>query len=125
MSLPRNKNLLQYARQLRKEMTKEERHLWYDFLKDYPVKFYRQKIVGNYILDFYCEKAKLAIELDGSQHYEEARQEYDQKRTDYLNELGIEVFRISNLDVNRNFRGVCEAIHLKIGANSPLSQPCG
>ena len=116
MSLPRNQNLLQYARQLRKEMTKEERHLWYDFLKDYPVKIYRQKIVGNYILDFYCEKAKLAIELDGSQHYEDAGQDYDQKRTDYLNELGIEVFRVSNLDVHRNFRGVCEAIHMKIGA---------
>lgn len=116
MSLPRNDNLLKHARRLRKEMTKEERHLWYDFLKDYPAKIYRQKIVGNYILDFYCEKAKLAIELDGSQHYEDAGQNYDQKRTDYLSGLGIEVFRISNMDVNQNFRGVCEAIHLKIGA---------
>ena len=123
MSLPRNGDLLIHARRLRKEMTKEERHLWYDFLRDYPVKIYRQKIVGNYILDFYCEKAKLAIELDGSQHYEDAGQEYDKKRTLYLNELGIEVFRISNLDINRNFRGVCEAIHLKLGAISPLSQP--
>ena len=123
MSLPRNSDLLPHARRLRKEMTKEERHLWYDFLKDYPVKIYRQKIVGNYILDFYCEKAKLAIELDGSRHYEDAGQEYDKKRTLYLNELGIEVFRVSNLDVNRNFRGVCEAIHLKIGALSPFSQP--
>ena len=121
MSLPRNGDLLTHARRLRKEMTKEERHLWYDFLRDYPVKIYRQKIVGNYILDFYCEKAKLAIELDGSQHYEDAGQEYDKKRTLYLNELGIEVFRVSNLDVNKNFRGVCEAIHLKIGALSPLS----
>ncbi len=123
MSLPRNGDLLTHARRLRKEMKKEERHLWYDFLKDYPVKIYRQKIVGNYILDFYCEKAKLAIELDGSQHYEDAGQEYDKKRTLYLNELGIEVFRVSNLDVNRNFRGVCEAIHLKLDAISPLSQP--
>ena len=117
MSLPRNNNLLKHARRLRKEMTKEERHLWYDFLKDYPVKIYKQKIVGSYILDFYCEKAKLAIELDGSQHYEENGQEYDEKRTAYLNSLGIEVFRISNLDVIRNFRGVCEAIHLKIGTD--------
>jgi len=95
-------------------MTKEERHLWYDFLKDYPIKIYKQKIVGNYILDFYCEKAKLAIELDGSQHYEKAEQEYDEKRTGILNGLGIEVFRVSNLDVTKNFRGVCEAIHQKL-----------
>ena len=117
MSLPRNSDLLIHARRLRKEMTKEERHLWYDFLKDYPVKIYRQKIVGNYILDFYCEKAKLAIELDGSQHYEDAGQEYDKKRTMYLNELGIEVFRVSNLDVNRNFRGVCDAIHIHLSVS--------
>lgn len=115
MSLPRNSKLLNHARQLRKDMTKEERHLWYDFLKDYPAKSYKQKIVGNYILDFYCEKAKLAIELDGSQHYEEAGQEYDQQRTEYLESLGIRVLRFSNLDVTKNFRGVCEAIHLAFG----------
>ena len=89
MSLPRNSDLLTYARQLRKEMTKEERHLWYDFLRTCPAKFYRQKIVGNYILDFYCDKEKLAIELDGSQHYETSGQEYDQRRTEYLQSLGI------------------------------------
>ncbi len=122
MTLPRNSNLLHHARQLRKEMTKEERHLWYDFLKDYPVKIYKQKIIGSYILDFYCEKAKLAIELDGSQHYEEAGQEYDEKRTAYLNELGIRVFRIPNTDVTGNFRGVCEAIDAIITAHTPLSQ---
>ena len=122
MTLPRNANLLHHARRLREEMTKEERHLWYDFLKDYPVKIYKQKIIGSYILDFYCEKAKLAIELDGSQHYEEAGQEYDEKRTTYLNELGIRVFRISNSDVTRNFRGVCEAIDAIITAHTPLSQ---
>ena len=96
-------------------MTKEERHLWYDFLKDYPVKFYKQKIVGNYILDFYCEKAKLAIELDGSQHYEEQGQEYDRTRTEYLQHLGIRVLRFSNADIKQNFRGVCEAIILALG----------
>ena len=115
MSMPRNPNLLEYARQLRKEMTKEERHLWYDFLKDCPVKFYKQKIVGNYILDFYCEKVKLAIELDGSQHYEEEGQNYDRQRTDYLQSLGIRVLRFSNADVKQNFRGVCEAICLALG----------
>ena len=115
MSLPRNSNLLNHARRLRKDMTKEERHLWYDFLKDYPAKFYKQKIVGNYILDFYCEKAKLAIELDGSQHYEEAGQEYDRMRTEYLEHLGIRVLRFTNKDIKQNFRGVCEAIILALG----------
>ena len=122
MALPRNSNLLQHARRLRREMTKEERHLWYDFLRDYPIKIYKQKIVGNYILDFYCKKANLAIELDGSQHYDGAGREYDEKRTAYLQELGIHVFRISNLDVTRNFRGVCEAIDAIITAHTPLSQ---
>ena len=115
MGLPRNSNLLNHARQLRKEMTKEERHLWYDFLKDYPVKFYKQKIVGNYILDFYCEKAKLAVELDGSQHYEAQGQSYDHVRTEYLESLGIRVLRFSNHDIKQNFRGVCEAIILALG----------
>lgn len=73
MALPRNKNLLGHARTLRKEMTKEERHLWYDFLRRHPLKFYRQKTIGDYIVDFYCDRAKLVIELDGSQHYEPPR----------------------------------------------------
>ena len=115
MSLPRNSNLLKYARQLRKDMTKEERHLWYDFLKDCPAKFYKQKIVGNYILDFYCEQAKLDIELDGWQHYEEDGQEYDRRRTEYLESLGIRVMRFSNNEIKQNFRGVCEAILTALG----------
>ena len=115
VSLPRNTDLLKYARDLRKDMTKEERHLWYDFLKDYPIKFTRQKIIGNYILDFYCEKYKLAIELDGSQHYEETGMVYDQKRTNYLENLGIHVLRFTNDDIKRNFHGVCEAIHMVFG----------
>ena len=115
MSLPRNSKLLENVRQLRKEMTKEERHLWYDFLKDYPAKFYKQKIVGNYIVDFYCEKAKLAVELDGSQHYVEAGQEYDRIRTEYLRGLGIRVLRFSNQDIKQNFRGVCDAIRVALG----------
>ena len=96
-------------------MTKEERHLWYDFLRDYPAKFYKQKIVGDYILDFYCEQAKLAVELDGSQHFEEDGQKYDRQRTEYLESLGIQVLRFSNDDIKQNFRGVCEAIHLALG----------
>lgn len=116
MTLPRNRKLLPYARSLRREMTKAERHLWYDFLKTYPVKVYKQKIVGNYILDFYCERAKLAIELDGSQHYEHPGQQHDDQRTAELRALGIVVIRFSNTDVLQNFSNVCAAIHDRIGA---------
>ena len=101
--------ILENARRLRKEMTKEERHLWYDLLLNYPVKIYKQKIIGNYIVDFYCHQAKLVIELDGSQHYEEEGQAYDAKRTAFLEEKGLSVFRVSNRDIKENFSGVCEA----------------
>ena len=93
-------------------MTKEERQLWYEYLHSYPLRFRRQVTCGNYILDFYCAAAKLAIELDGSQHYSPDEQQYDQERTAYLNSIGIEVLRFSNLDVLRNLRGVCQAIDL-------------
>ncbi|MBR3505040.1 MAG: endonuclease domain-containing protein [Clostridia bacterium] len=98
------------AKDLRRHMTDEERKLWYLFLHDYPVRFRRQVIIGQYIVDFYCHQAKLAIELDGSQHYEEKGLVYDQKRTDYIRSQNIDVLRFSNLDVARNFRGVCEEI---------------
>ena len=114
MSLPGNSDLLDYARKLRKEMTKEENKLWYQYLRGCPEKFYRQRIIGNYIVDFYCANLKLAIELDGSQHYEEAGQRHDAARTVYLEGLGIEVIRFSNLDVTRRFDSVCEAIFIKI-----------
>lgn len=115
MSLrPRNDDLIQKARNLRKNMTKEERHLWYDFLRNYPIRFRRQKIIGNYIADFYCSGASLVIELDGSQHGEDAARIHDQKRTDYFESFGLQVLRFSNLDVMRNFRGVCEAIDLAV-----------
>ena len=91
-------------------MTKEERHLWYDFLKDLPFTFNRQEIIGNCIVDFYCAKAKIVIELDGSQHYEDKGLEADRERDDFLRSLGLRVLRYSNLDVNTNFRGVCEDI---------------
>ena len=95
-------------------MTKEERHLWYDFLKEYPVQFKRQVPFGNFIVDFHCFRAKLVVELDGSQHYEPEEMAYDQKRTEYLESQGLAVLRISNLDVMKNFRGVCEAIDLVV-----------
>jgi len=91
-------------------MTPEERHLWYDFLKAYPVQFNRQKVIGNYIIDFYCDQAKLVVELDGSQHYERQGQEYDVERTAFLESLGLKVLRFTNIDVQRNFQGVCEEI---------------
>ena len=91
-------------------MTKEEKHLWYDFLRTYPNHFIRQKIIGDYIVDFYCASAKLVIELDGSGHYTEEGIEYDKQRTAILNEYGLRVLRISNTEIHNNFRNVCEYI---------------
>ena len=91
-------------------MTKEERHLWYDFLRDYPIRFVRQKILGKYVVDFYCASAMLVIELDGSQHYEPQEQASDQARTEFLKKYGLRVIRIPNNAVSQNFRGVCEYI---------------
>ena len=105
-----NKQLVPLAKQLRKEMTKEERHLWYDFLRMYPVRFSRQKVLGKYIADFYSAEAKLVIELDGSQHYEDNNIAKDTERTAFLESYGLTVIRIPNNEVKRNFRGVCEYI---------------
>ena len=98
------------AKHLRREMTKEERHLWYDFLRSYPVRFSRQKVLGKYIADFYSAKAKLVIELDGSQHYEPDEMRNDADRTAFLEEYGLTVIRIPNNEVSRNFHGVCAYI---------------
>ena len=110
MQSKHNKQLVPLARQLRKEMTKEERHIWYDFLRTYPVRFSRQKVLGEYIADFYSAEAKLVIELDGSQHYEDINAEKDTERTAFLESYGLTVIRIPNNEVNHNFRGVCEYI---------------
>lgn len=91
-------------------MTKEEKHLWYDYLRSASQRFVRQKVLDKYIADFYCATAKLVIELDGSQHYSDEGLEYDRRRTEYLNTLGIRVIRIPNNEVNDNFRGVCAYI---------------
>ena len=107
MDRKHNGSLVPFAKELRKNMTKEERHIWYDFLRDYPIKFIRQKVLGKYIADFYCAKARLVIELDGSQHYEDAGMLNDEKRTEYLKQYEITVLRISNLDVMKNFEAVC------------------
>ena len=120
MQSKHNKQLVPLAKQLRKEMTKEERHLWYDYLRRYPVKFLRQKVLGKYIADFYCAEAKLVIELDGSQHYENSGAESDAVRTAFLEGYGLHVLRIPNNEVNQNFRGVCE--HIDATVKQSLSQ---
>ena len=120
MQSKHNKQLAPFAKQLRKEMTKEERHLWYDFLRTYPVRFLRQKILGKYIADFYSAEAKLVIELDGSQHYEDNNLEKDAERTAFLEGYGLTIIRIPNNEVSRNFRGVCE--YIDVAVKQSLSQ---
>ena len=110
LNFEKQKKLLSNARVLRKEMTKQERHLWYDFLRNYPVKFYKQRIIGQYIVDFYCAGAKLVIELDGSQHYTDQGISSDEKRTQCLQKHGLLVLRFSNLDIDTNYIGVCTVI---------------
>ena len=110
MQRKHNTDLVPLAKQLRKEMTKEERRLWYEFLRSYPVRFLRQKVLGNYIADFYCAGAKLVIELDGSQHYEENQMRKDNERSEFLKGYDVTVIRIPNNEVNKNFTGVCEYI---------------
>ncbi len=105
---------LRNTQALRKNMTKEERHLWYDFLKTYPIQFKRQYALGNYIVDFYCYKAKLVVELDGSQHCDPKGIAYDDARTQYLESQGFYVLRFSNLDVLHQFHAVCEMIDLTV-----------
>ena len=107
---PYNKKNIPLAKNLRKNMTPWERKLWYEFLRYYPVRFQRQKAVGEYIVDFYCAKARLAIELDGSGHYEPDQAQADAVRTQHLNQMNLTVLRICNLDIDRNFSGVCSYI---------------
>lgn len=109
-----NRELVATAKCLRKNMTREEKHLWYDFLKGYPVRFYRQKPLGNYIADFYCSKAKLVVELDGSQHFDKQGIKKDAERTDFLEKYGLKVIRIPNSEVVKNFEGVCAYIDNEI-----------
>ena len=103
MNRKHNIELTANARTLRKNLTKEERHLWYDFLKSYPVSFLRQKVIDNYIVDFYCHSARLIIELDGSQHYEENGLLKDKIRTERIKQRNLTVIRIPNNEVNKNF----------------------
>ena len=120
MQSKHNKQLVTFAKQLRKEMTIEERHLWYDFLRTYPIRFSRQKVLGKYIADFYSAEAKLVIELDGSQHYEDGNVEKDAERTAFLEGYGLTIIRIPNNEVSRNFRGICE--YIDVAVRQSLSQ---
>ena len=121
MNETRNQRLTANAKTLRKNMTKQERHLWYDFLKGLPLMVHRQKVMGPYIVDFYISDAKLVIELDGSQHYDIEGKQADEKRDAYLNSLGLTVVRYSNEDINRRFQSVCEDIwnRLKVSEKKP------
>ncbi|MBQ4107906.1 MAG: endonuclease domain-containing protein [Clostridia bacterium] len=113
-----NKYLTDISQTLRKSMTPEEKHLWYDFLKHLPLTINRQKVIGQYVVDFYCANAKIVIELDGSQHYTESAIKKDEKRDKFLNEFGITVLRYSNYDINTNFKGVCNDILNHINTSS-------
>ena len=116
-----NKANIPLAKDLRKNMTPWERKLWYDFLKGYHLRFQRQKVIGNYIADFYCAKAKLILELDGGGHYTPEQSQKDHLRTNELESMGLTVLRICNSDIDCNFNGVCEYIDLSV-KNLSLSQ---
>lgn len=116
MSLDYNPKNIVLAKNLRKHATPQENHLWYDFLSHYPVRFQRQKAIDNYIADFYCHKAKLVVELDGSEHFTESGLQHDAFRTEILADYGLSVIRITNRQINENFRGVCEYIDATVTA---------
>ena len=124
MRYPRNQNNISNARSMRKSMTPQERHLWYDFLRYCVPRFRRQEIIGSYIADFFCYEAKLVGEVDGSQHFQPLEIEKDTARTAYFHSLGIRVLRVDNGQINRNFDGVCEGIPLAMqqcGVNATLN----
>ena len=120
MNKTNNPRLKPLAQELRRNMTKEERHLWYDFLKKLPITFNRQKVIGSYIVDFYSAEAQLVIELDGAQHYEEESREKDIIRDAYLNNLGILVLRYTNIEFHKNFDGICKDILVKISKRTKI-----
>ena len=118
-----NQNNQPLAKALRKNMTPWERKLWFCFLKDYPIRFQRQKCIDDFIVDFYCFKAKLVIELDGSGHYEKSAEKKDQRRTEILGTYGLKVIRFSNLDIDNNFYGVCTVIDQEVKERVLLPPP--
>ena len=123
-AMEQNKKLTHLSQKLRKNQTKEENLLWYNFLRHYHLQFRRQYKIGNYIVDFYCHKAKLVVELDGSQHYDPEQQENDSVRTSYLEHCGLKVLRFSNLEVTRQFRRVCNAIDVEVSQRTAPAPNC-
>ena len=119
MYIPYNKKYKERAKKLRKEMTQEERKLWYMFLKKHSERFLRQKVIDNYIVDFYCPKKRLVIEIDGSQHYTIEGKKYDKIRTELLNAYNLKVIKFSNLEINKQFQEVCELINYNLYKNPP------
>ena len=112
MQIPKDNAKLEAAKELRRKMTPHERKLWYLFLRNYPIKIYKQRIIGSFIVDFYCHRAKLVIEIDGSQNYEENGIAYDKERSAYLQSLGLKVVRYSNREITWNFKKVCEQLDI-------------
>ena len=118
--IPYNKKLTQNARNLRKNMTPEEKHLWYDFLKKLPITVHRQKVIGRYVVDFYIAEPKIVIELDGKGHLRPQNAEADRERDEYLASLGIEVLRYKNRQINDYFESICKDILKHIQNRSSL-----
>ena len=116
-----NKDLIVYAKELRKNMTPWEMKLWNCFLREYPIRFQRQKVIDNYIVDFYCAKARLVIELDGGGHYTDEQMQYDATRTKILEKYGLKVLRICNLEIDNNFYHICEYIDREVKQSLPQS----
>lgn len=117
MSMKYNGNYIVLAKNLRKRGTPQENHLWYDFLSTYPIRFQRQKVIGNHIIDFYCHKAKLAIEIDGSQHYTDEAKNDDARRTEMLENYGLKVIRFTNAQISNQFSSVCKLIDEIVNAS--------
>ena len=120
--MERNNALTGLSQALRRNMTKEERLLWNCFLKKYPLQFRRQYVIGNYIADFYCHKAAMVVELDGSGHYELETIQKDLARTKYLESQGLLVLRFTNLEVTRQFQSVCETIDTQAKKRFPRGE---
>ena len=117
-----NRSNIPLAKELRKNMTPWERKLWYEYLRFYPIRVQRQKAIGNYIVDFYCAKAGIVVELDGGGHYEPDQIQADHVRTQCLEKMGLKVIRICNRDIDLNFSGVCEFLDMQIQKSLPQSK---
>ena len=116
-----NGSLMANAHILRKEMTPWERKLWFLFLRSYPIRIYRQRILGPYIADYYCAKAKLIVELDGSQHFMPDGQDADTRRSEYLEVKGYSILRFPNIEIDRSFQAVCETIDREVRSRVHLT----